>query len=94
VSQLHVSDEGGSFEHCVHCGALAAGPCARCHRPVCGDCCVLTEGGAHVWAVCVSCDRRGGRSLKSGWGVVIGWIAVPIVGLVFALVVLSWLFGR
>jgi hypothetical protein len=34
-----------------------------------------------------------GESIKVGRAI-IGWIAVPIVGLVFALVVLSWLFGR
>jgi hypothetical protein len=94
MSQLHVGDDGGGFEHCWHCGALAAGPCARCHRPVCGNCCVLTEGGAQVWAVCFSCERRGGRSLRGAWVVVLGWIAVPIIALVFALIILGWLFGQ
>ncbi len=55
-------DDGPGPAHCKHCGALAVGPCARCHEPVCGDCCVLTEGGAKVWAICLACDRRAGRS--------------------------------
>jgi hypothetical protein len=46
---------------------------------VCGDCCVLTEGGARVWAICLSCEDRGGRSLRRGWIAVVGWIAVPIL---------------
>src|SRR5689334_20231448 len=37
---------------CVHCGRLAVGPCARCDAPVCGDCCVLTDGGARIYAIC------------------------------------------
>ena len=90
----HVGDDGGGFEHCFLCHGLAAGPCARCRRPVCGNCCVLTDGGAHTWAVCLSCDERGGRSLKSGWVVVLGWIARPILALIAAIVILYWLFGR
>ena len=84
---------GGGFHYCVHCHAVAAGPCARCRLPVCGDCVVLTEGGADVWAVCKKCDSAGGRSLKSGWIVVLGWFAMPIIGLAVALLVLYWLFG-
>jgi hypothetical protein len=85
---------GGGFEHCVRCGALAAGPCARCRLPMCGDCVVLTEGGAHVWAVCKRCDSRGGRSLSPGWRLVLTWLALPIVALVLALALLGWLSGR
>lgn len=84
-------DDGGAVARCKHCGAQAVGPCARCHGPVCGDCCVLTEGGATTWAICLSCDRRAGRSLRSGWLVVIGWFAVPILVLFLALVLLHWL---
>lgn len=76
------------------CHGLAAGPCARCHRPVCGNCCVLTKGGAHTWAVCLTCNRRGGRSLSGGWIAVLGWIARPILGLVIALLLLYFFFGR
>jgi hypothetical protein len=85
-------DDGPGPAHCKHCGALAVGPCARCHEPVCGDCCVLTEGGATVWAICLSCDRRAGRSLSSGWWTVLGWIVGPIVALALLVVLLTWLF--
>jgi len=54
----------------------------------------LTEGGAHVWAVCVKCDARAGRSLGRGWLVVLGWIAKPILAIVVLLVLLGWLFGK
>jgi hypothetical protein len=93
VTLLQSSDDGGGFEHCVHCGALAAGPCARCGRPVCGDCCVLTEGGASVWAVCTRCARRGGRSLGAGWKAALFWLLLPIVGLALLLAALGYLFG-
>jgi hypothetical protein len=89
----HTGGDGGGFHHCVHCGAVAAGPCARCRLPVCGDCVVLTEGGAHVWAVCTRCDARAGRSLSTGWLQVLGWIAVPILALAVAIWALGWVFG-
>jgi hypothetical protein len=56
---------------------------------VCGDCCVLTEGGARVWAICLSCQDRGGRSLQGGWVTVISWVAVPILGLAVLVALLS-----
>jgi hypothetical protein len=87
-------DGGGSPARCVRCGALAVGPCARCRQPVCGDCCVLTEGGARVWAICLACEDRGGRSLQRGWVSVIGWIAVPILGLAVLVALLSLLGAR
>ena len=52
---------------CAHCSADAVGPCAGCKRMVCGDCCTLTEGGTRVWAVCLDCDRKKGRSLSGVW---------------------------
>jgi hypothetical protein len=61
---------------------------------VCGDCCVLTEGGAQVWAICLACEDRGGRSLRHGWLAVIGWVAVPILGLALLLALLSALTFR
>jgi hypothetical protein len=84
------SDGGGPVARCVRCGAEAAGPCARCHAPVCGDCCVLTEGGARVWAICLACEDRGGRSLRRGWAMIIGWIAIPIVALAVLVTLLEW----
>lgn len=88
----HVGDDGPV--RCSICGADAVGPCATCRRPVCGDCCVLTEGGAKVWAICLRCERREGRGLSSGWWLVVGWVALPIVVLAVAVVVLAWLSSR
>jgi hypothetical protein len=84
----------GGPAHCVHCGALAVGPCARCDAPVCGDCCTLTEGTTKPYAICLGCAERGGRSLKSAWWVVIGWLLRPIAALAALLALLWILFGR
>jgi hypothetical protein len=61
---------------------------------VCGDCCVLTEDGSKVWAICMACEDRGGRSLRRGWLAVIGWVAVPILGLAALVALLSLLASR
>jgi hypothetical protein len=66
---------------CSHCGATAVGPCARCGRPTCGDCCELTEGGATVFAVCLACVKRGGRSLVPGYRGLVLWLGAIILGL-------------
>ncbi|MFT3775877.1 MAG: hypothetical protein QM820_61825 [Minicystis sp.] len=87
-------DGGGSPARCIRCGALAAGPCARCHEPVCGDCCVLTTGGARVWAICLGCEDRGGRSLRRGWITLIGWVAGPILALAAIVALLAMLTGK
>ena len=83
-------DDGG-FVHCASCGALAAGPCARCQKPVCGDCCVLTTGGAAPWAICHDCENSGGGSLRRGWSVVLSWFLKPILLLLVAYVLLRLL---
>lgn len=88
-----VGDDDG-FARCASCGALAAGPCARCGRPVCGDCVVLTEHGAGTWAVCHSCDHRGGRSLRAGWRAALFWLVLPMAGLWVLITLLERLFGR
>lgn len=69
--------DGGGPPRCSSCGAEAAGPCMRCHRLLCGDCCVLTEGGVQVYAICRRCASRGGRSLRPGW-----WSVAGLLGLV------------
>ena len=71
----------------------AVGPCARCHGPVCGDCCVLTEHGTKTWAICLACDGEGGRSLGRAWGTVVLWVAGPIVVLAVLVILLELLFG-
>jgi len=91
---LMLSDGGGGVARCVRCGDEAVGPCARCRSPVCGDCCVLTEGGARVWAICLACEDRGGRSLRGGWLMVLAWIAAPILALALAVALLAWLTAR
>jgi len=75
---------------CKHCGAQAVGPCASCHGPLCGDCCILAEDGIKTWAICRDCDATG-PSVSSGWRSVLLWIAVPIVILAVAVVALYWL---
>ena len=91
---LAYHDSDGGYERCACCGALAVGPCARCSRPVCGDCCVLTEGGTRTYAICLECERHRGRSLRSGWTAVLGWILVPILLLATASWLLSLCTGR
>ena len=87
----HVGDD--DVTRCVHCGKPAAGPCASCKKPVCGDCCTLTDGGLTTFAICLDCDRRGGRSLTSGWwGLLLGFGALLLLLAAFA--VLSVVFLR
>jgi len=74
---------------CAICGDEAAGPCARCRQPVCGDCCVLTEGSAKVWAICLGCEKRGGKSLLQGWMSVLVWVGLPIIGLAIAVALMA-----
>ena len=85
--------DGGGFIHCAICGGDAAGPCGRCRKPVCGDCCVLTEGTSGRWAICLDCDRKGGRRIQSGWWSVSLWLLAPILGLIVLLIALFLAFG-
>ena len=91
-SLISQGDDGG-FVPCASCGALAAGPCARCRKPVCGDCCVLTTGSATPWAICHACERNGGGSLRGNWSVVLGWFLKPIGALLLVYLLLRWLAG-
>jgi hypothetical protein len=84
--------DGARLARCGGCGALAVGPCARCRMPVCGDCCVLTRGGAGPWAICRGCEDRHGASLRGAWGMVLGWLVKPMLLLLLVYVVLRWLF--
>jgi hypothetical protein len=84
----HIDDDSGA--RCVHCGAPAAGPCASCRAPVCGNCSTLTEGGVRVWAICLACDRKGGRSLSGAWASLALWLTALLV----ALALVTWLLGK
>jgi hypothetical protein len=61
---------------------------------VCGDCSTLTEGSAKVWAICLECDRRRGRSLAPAWIRLIGWLLVPLIALAAATALVGWLATR
>lgn len=88
---LQSTGGGGDVARCIRCGAEAAGPCASCREPVCGDCCVLTEGGLKVYAICLACEDRRGRSITGGWGGFLRWLLVPLLGLFVVVVLLTYL---
>jgi hypothetical protein len=84
MGQLQVAGDG-PVERCRICRRRpAAGPCARCKAPVCGDCSVLSEGGATTFAICVAC-AEGGRDLQRPWLGLALWIG----GIVLALVAIA-----
>lgn len=83
----------GGLARCA-CGAIAAGPCARCRVPLCGDCCVITQHGTQPWAICRACDRRGGRSLRSAWLGLLLWLGGALLALAALVLALSWWAGR
>lgn len=85
TGELLVASEDGT-ERCTFCPRDAAGPCASCHRPVCGECCTLTEGPAKTWAICLDCDRKKKRSLGGAWRGFGLWLVGLLV--ILALVVL------
>jgi hypothetical protein len=72
---------------CAICGGIAVGPCARCRKMTCADCCELVEG-AGTFALCSRCVKKG---TSLGWPTVIGWLAAIIValGAVAALLILA-----
>jgi hypothetical protein len=57
---------------------------------VCGACCTLTEGGVKVWAICLECDRKKGRTLTGAWVRFAAWLLVPILVLAAIVGVLTW----
>jgi hypothetical protein len=86
---LLAGDDGPT--RCSFCPREAAGPCASCHRPVCGDCSTLTEGGVKIWAVCLECDRTKGRSLRSAWSTLVLWLVGILLALAAATALVGWL---
>jgi len=71
----------GPVARCKLCGKAAVGPCARCKAAVCGDCCELTDGGATTFAICLTCVKRGGRTLAPAWLGLLGWLALILLPL-------------
>jgi hypothetical protein len=61
---------------------------------VCGDCCTLTEGSARVWAICLDCDRKGGRSLAPAWQGLLLWLGGLLLGLAALTALVGWLASR
>jgi hypothetical protein len=61
---------------------------------VCGNCCTLTESSAKVWAICLECDRKKGRSLVGAWVRLLMWLMVPIGVLAVLTALLAWLSQR
>jgi hypothetical protein len=81
VTSLVPTGGDGPVARCTLCTRVAVGPCARCRKPVCGDCCDLTDGGATTFAVCHRCVRAGGASLTPGWRGLLGWIGLIVLAL-------------
>lgn len=61
---------------------------------ICGNCCTLTEGSAKVWAICLECDRKKGRSLAPAWVRLVLWLMVPLALLAAATILMGWLASR
>lgn len=72
---------------CALCGRAASGPCARCRRSVCADCCVLTEG-ASTFALCLGCARTS-TSLARPWLSLLLWLAGLTLALAAVCLVLA-----
>jgi hypothetical protein len=84
---------GDDEEKCALCGAPAVGPCASCRILVCGDCCVLTEGGSRKFAICLRCDRTKGRSLSAAWRSIGLWLVGLLLLLAAAVALLERVSG-
>ncbi len=72
-----MSSEDPPAPRCAICHATAAGPCARCHKLVCADCCELVEG-AGTFALCTRCAGKGSGL---GYAPLLLWLGAIIVGL-------------
>jgi hypothetical protein len=86
-----MSDGGAPDARCKLCGKTAVGPCARCHSPVCGDCCELTEGGATTFAICLTCVKHGGSSLAPAYRGFVLWLAAIVLALGAVAALVAWL---
>lgn len=84
--------DGDSFLKCSICGGDAAGPCIKCRQAVCGDCCVLVEGAATQWAVCLRCEKRPDGQVGGWMGLGLFFVKV-VLGLLTVILLLAWLVG-
>ena len=84
-------DGGGPVTRCALCPRPAAGPCARCRRSVCGDCCELVTGGAATFALCLTCAAAG-AGLRRPWLGLLAWLGGLVA--VAALVALALALAR
>jgi len=89
--QLQLHDED-SIVRCYLCRNDAAGPCMRCRRSVCGDCCVIVEGKAQKWAVCLRCEKNEGTAL-SGWASLALFFGKIVLTLIALILLLAWWAG-
>jgi hypothetical protein len=83
--------DGDGPQRCAYCSNEAAGPCASCRKPVCGNCCTLTEGGVKTWAICLECDRKKGSSLTNAWRSFGLFLVAILVLMAAAVALLAWL---
>ena len=89
MSALQVAGDD-SVERCCRCRRRpAAGPCARCRDLVCGDCSVLSSGGASLFAICTGC-AAGGSSLRRPWMGFVMWLGGIVVVLAAIAAVLAY----
>jgi hypothetical protein len=44
-----------------------------------------------VYAICLACEDRRGRSITGGWGGFLRWLLVPLLGLFVVVVLLTYL---
>jgi hypothetical protein len=47
-----------------------------------------------VYAICIRCDRRAGRSLRGAWLTVLAWVLAPLVAQAAAVLFLAWVTGE
>jgi hypothetical protein len=59
---------------------------------VCGECCTLTEGGTRLWAVCLDCDRKKGRSLTGVWRGFGVWLVGLLLVMALVIAILEYVF--
>lgn len=74
-----LTDGGGPVVRCALCPRPASGPCARCRRSVCADCCELVHGGAATFALCLACAGSD-RGLARPWLGLLGWLLAIVAG--------------